>query len=336
MIWGDVEALTEMTRIVSDDPAIAQVLLLFDYPDRPLDSSWDAVLAGIIGGGKRASSAVIAAATLPDLINEDAARELASHGIPYVAGLGEAIRCAKALSRPPGDPARLREIAAAAAPRRGPEGADPEWLDEAEAKSVLARAGVAVPEGRPATDPESAAAEAEALGFPVALKLVAHGLLHKSEAGALRLGLETAEEVRVAGAELLALDQAGAGGPCLLVERMVEGEAELVVAAHRDGVVPALVVGLGGIWAEALDDVVVVPLPADPQRVEAALRSLRGAPLLTGSRGRAPLDLAAVADLAARVGALLIEADLQLVELNPVLVGYSGDGASAVDAVISR
>jgi len=102
---------------------------------------------------------------------------------------------------------------------------------------------VAVPEGRRATDPEGAAAEAEALGFPVAIKLVARGLIHKSEAGALRLGLETGEEVRVAAAELLALEQLGAAGPCLLVERMVEGEAELVVAAHRDGVVPALIVG---------------------------------------------------------------------------------------------
>jgi acyl-CoA synthetase (NDP forming) len=334
MIWGDVEALSEMTLIVSDDPGIAQVLLLFDYPDRPLDASWDAVLAGIIAGGKRASSAVIAAATLPDLINEDAARELAGHGIPYVAGLGEAIRCAKALSRPPGDPARLSEIAAAAAPRPGPEGADPEWLDEAEAKSLLAQAGVAVPEGRRATDPEGAAAEAEALGFPVAIKLVARGLIHKSEAGALRLGLATGEEVRVAAAELLALEQAGSAGPCLLVERMVEGEAELVVAAHRDGVVPALVVGLGGIWAEALDDVAVVPLPADPQRVEAALRSLRAAALLTGGRGRAPLDLPAAAALASRVGRLLLDADLDLIELNPVRLGVRG--AVALDAVISR
>jgi hypothetical protein len=133
---------------------------------------------------------------------------------------------------------------------------------------------------------------------------------------------------------LLALEQAGGAG--LLVERMAAGELELVVAAHREGVVPALAVGLGGVWTEALDDVAILPLPVSSDQVEQALRSLAGAPLLTGGRGRAPLDLPAAADLAARVGALLIEAGLQLVELNPVLVGRSGEGAIALDAVVSR
>ncbi|MGB2850224.1 MAG: acetate--CoA ligase family protein, partial [Solirubrobacterales bacterium] len=269
MIWGDTELLAELARIVSDDPGIAQVLLLFDYPNRALDASWDAVLAGIIAGAARASSAVIAATTLPDLINEEAARELAGHGVPFIAGLGEAVRAAKALGRPAGDADRLTTIAASAA-RPGSADGDPEWLDEAEAKVLLAAAGVVVPEGRTATDPESAAAAAEAIGLPVAVKLAARGLLHKSEAGALRLGLETGEEVHDAAAELLALDTGRADGARLLVERMAtDGGAELFVAAHRDGIVPALVVGLGGIWTEALDDVAIIPLPADPPRVEA-------------------------------------------------------------------
>jgi acyl-CoA synthetase (NDP forming) len=334
MIWGDTELLAELTRIVSDDPGVAQVLLLFDYPNRALDASWDAVLAGIIAGAARASSAVIAAATLPDLINEEAVRELAGHGVPFIAGLGEAVRAAKALARPPGDAARLREIAAAAGPRPGSPAGDPEWLDEAEAKALLAAAGVAVPEGRTATDAGSAASVAEAIGFPVAVKLVARGLLHKSEVGALRLGLETGEQVRAAAAELLALEAAAADGTGLFVERMAEGGAELFVAAHRSGIVPALVVGLGGIWTEALDDVAIIPLPADPPRVEEALRSLRTAAALTGGRGRPSLDLAAAAELAARVGRLLLDSNLDLIELNPVRVGTHG--ATALDAVISR
>ncbi len=334
MIWGDTELLAELSRIVSDDPGIAQVLLLFDYPNRALDASWDAVLAGIIAGAARASSAVIAAATLPDLINEEAVRELADHGVPFIAGLGEAVRAAKALARPPGDAARLREIAAAAAPRPGSPAGDSEWLDEAEAKALLAAAGVAVPEGRTATDAGSAASVAEAIGFPVAVKLVARGLLHKSEVGALRLGLETGEQVRAAATELLALEAATAEGTGLFVERMAEGGAELFVAAHRSGIVPALVVGLGGIWTEALDDIAIIPLPADPPRVEAALRSLRTAASLTGGRGRPPLDLVAAAELAARVGRLLLDSNLDLIELNPVCVGT--EGAVALDAVISR
>ena len=75
---------------------------------------------------------------------------------------------------------------------------------------------------------------------------------------------------------------------------------ELVVAARRDAVVPALVVGLGGVWTELLGDVAIIPLPATPERVEAGLRSLRGAGLLTGARGRPPVDLGALAPARAR------------------------------------
>ena len=117
----------------------------------------------------------------------------------------------------------------------------------------------------------------------------------------------------------------------MLVERMEAPGVELLVAARRDAVVPALVVGLGGIWTEIHDDVAVVPLPATPERVEEALRSLRGAPLLTGARGGPPLDVAAAARLAAGVGDLLLAEDLALIELNPVLVHERG--AVAVDAL---
>ena len=88
---------------------------------------------------------------------------------------------------------------------------------------------------------------------------------------------------------------------------MAEPGLELFVAAHRDGVVPVLVIGLGGVWAEVLDDVAVIPLPADADRVEAALLGLRAAPVLTGARGGEPYALRAAAELGARVGALLVD-----------------------------
>jgi hypothetical protein len=103
------------------------------------------------------------------------------------------------------------------------------------------------------------------------------------------------------------------------------------VSARRDAVVPSLAVGLGGVWTEALADAAVVPLPATPQRVERALRSLRGAALLIGGRGRPELDIGAAARIAAVVGRLLLESELELVELNPVVV-YD-EGAMVVDAL---
>jgi acetyl-CoA synthetase len=118
----------------------------------------------------------------------------------------------------------------------------------------------------------------------------------------------------------------------VLVEAMAPAGVELLVSARRDAVVPVLTVGLGGVWTEVFNDAAVVPLPADAARVETALRSLRAAPLLTGGRGTTPVDVGAAAALAASVGALLLERDLELIELNPVLV--NARGAVAVDALV--
>ena len=115
---------------------------------------------------------------------------------------------------------------------------------------------------------------------------------------------------------------------------MAEPGIELFVAARRDAVVPALVVGLGGTWTELLDDVAIVPLPAAAPRVELALRSLRAAGVLTGARGGAAVDLAALAALAAAAGELLLAERLELLELNPVIA--TPDGPVAVDAVARR
>jgi acetate---CoA ligase (ADP-forming) len=104
-----------------------------------------------------------------------------------------------------------------------------------------------------------------------------------------------------------------------------------MIAVRRDGFVPVLVVALGGVWVEVLDDAVVLPLPVDGAAVRDRLRRLRGAPLLTGGRGRPAVDLDALAELAVSVAALAERADLELVELNPVFA--RPDGATAVDAV---
>jgi succinyl-CoA synthetase beta subunit len=127
---------------------------------------------------------------------------------------------------------------------------------------------------------------------------------------------------------------AGQPNTPVLVEQMADPGVELLVAARRDAVVPALVVGLGGIWVEAVGDAAVIPLPADAARIEGALLSLRGAALLIGGRSSEGIDLAAVAHLAARVGQLLLDEDLVLIELNPVFAGPSG--AVAIDAVMRR
>lgn len=331
IIWGDVERLRDIIATVGADPSIEQLLVLYDHPRNmfgPGAESWDDVRAGIIAGAEVTDASVLVSSTLPDLIDDDACEELSVRGVVPLSGVRTALSVARALRRPPGDPVRIRAIAAAAA--GGAEGG--EWLDEAGAKALLAESGIAVPRGQVAGDADAAVAAWRGIGGPVALKLSAPGLLHKSETGALELALNDADEIRAA-FERLAAIEAPAGGR-VLVEAMATPEVELLVGARRDGVVPSLAIGFGGIWTEALDDVAVVPLPVSPERAERAILSLRAAPLLTGGRGREPLDLAGAAELASRAGDTLLEHDLALLELNPVAVGL--DGCVALDAVAQR
>jgi acetyl-CoA synthetase len=337
MIWDEPERLRKVVAAVGEDPAIDQLLMLFDQPgELPAESaaSWASVRDALVAGAMDSKASALLASTLPDLIDEEVALALTERAIPFVAGLRTSLLCASALRAAPGDPARLREIAAVAgrpvARAVAAEGGG--WLGEAEAKLALREAGIEVPAGRIAADPDDAVAAAAELGLPVALKLSGPGLRHKSEVGAIELGLADTDSVREAAGRLTSLP--AAAGAQLLVERMHAPEAELLVAAHTDGVVPCLVLALGGIWAEALDDVTVLPLPAGPERVEAAIRGLRGAGLLTGGRGRPALDVAAAARLAARTGELLVAEGLDLIELNPVAV--QRQGAVALDAVMLR
>jgi acetate---CoA ligase (ADP-forming) len=331
IIWGEVETLRDMIAAVGEDPGVDHVLAFYDQPqglEGAVRESWDAVREGIRAGAEASPVPTLVASTLPELLDDASAWELAGADVAAVAGLRTALACAAALRRPPGDGGRLRAIAAAAAGAR--DGRPGRWLDEASAKALLASAGIRVPPGRVARDEDDAAEIAERLGRPVALKLVGAGLRHKTEAGAVALGLEDERNVRWAYRDLVRAGAHPSGR--VLVEAMAPGGVELLVSARRDAVVPVLTVGLGGIWAEAFGDAAVIPLPADAARIERALRTLRAAPLLAGTRTGASVDVAAAAALAARVGALLLEQDLELIELNPVLV--NARGAVAVDALV--
>ncbi|HSJ17805.1 MAG TPA: acetate--CoA ligase family protein [Solirubrobacterales bacterium] len=344
MIWGERDRLRELITTVADDPGVGRVLVFYDEPgdlEGDPKTSWEAVREGILDGARASSVPVIVSSTLPELLQDDSAARFVAAGVPAIAGLRSGILCAAALATPPGDAARLREVAAFAhgasdqkardslanrALESGADRASGSWLPEHEAKELLRQAGVPVVEGRVARDEDEAVAILAELGPPVAAKLSGEDLRHKSELGALVLELTSEAEVRDAHGRLRAL-RSGA----VLIERHVPAGVELLVSARRTGVVPSLTIGLGGIWTEALDDAVVVPLPAAPERVERAVGELRGSGLLTGGRGRPSLDVASVARLAAGVGDLLLDAQLELVELNPVVV-YE-DGAVALDAV---
>ncbi len=334
MIWGETEALAELVVTMGEDPAIDQLLVFYDQLpglDAAGEASWRAVREGIVSGAARSPVPTMVCSTLPELIDDDDAWWFAQAGVPAVAGLRTGLRCVAARDTPEGDAARLREIATAARTAATSGGAA-FWLGEHEAKELLRAAGVPVVAGRPVGDARDAVAALHELGGAIVLKLSARSIQHKSELGGLELDLRSEAEVRAAFERLAGLAASHRG--TVLAEQMAPPGLELLVAARTGAVVPALVVGIGGIWTELLDRVVIIPLPADAVRIERALRRASFAPLLEEMRGTRPVDVGAAARLAERTGRLLLEQGLVEIELNPVLAWERG--AVALDALVRR
>jgi acyl-CoA synthetase (NDP forming) len=223
------------------------------------------------------------------------------HGCPLYDRIDDAMRMLAAYRayRPPG--------AADAAPRlarqpRPPLDLRPGYLTEPETKALLTRYGIPVTRERIVGSAAAAGAAATEIGFPVVLKAVTRRLVHKSDAGLVKLGLADVEAVALAYGEVTAglqrLDPDGA----VIVAEMVTGELELILGATHDPQFGATVmVGAGGVLVELLGDVEMAAAPLDRAAAEAMLRRLRIWPLLAGFRGRPALDVAAAADALSRL-----------------------------------
>jgi|HubBroStandDraft_3_1064219.scaffolds.fasta_scaffold01425_6 acyl-CoA synthetase (NDP forming) len=225
-------------------------------------------------------------------------------------------------------------VAPVAIPQLG-AGAQPEWLG----KKVLAALGIATPAGELARTVEAAVAVANRIGYPVAMKAQAAKLEHKTEAGGVMLGVANAEDVRSAWKTLhdnVARAQSGLKLDGVLVEAMSPRGLELVVGARRDprwG--PVVLVGLGGIWVEALGDVRLMPPDLSEAEIVGELHKLKTAKLLNGFRGAPPVDINAVADAVAAIGRLMrAHPGITEVDINPLMVHAAGHGATALDALI--
>ena len=222
------------------------------------------------------------------------------------------------------------------APPHRASGGAPVGLSEAASLEILRRAGLAVTDAIPAADPDAAArAAASFAGRAVAIKLEAVGLAHKTDAGAVVLDVVGDEAVGGVTERLLETGRAaGLDVRGVLVEPMAEPGLELIVGMRRDPLFgPVVLVGLGGVLAEVLDDVAIRLAPVTAGEAAAMLADLRGAALLDGPRGRPAIDRAAIVDLVVRLGDLAAaRPDIVEIDLNPVIAGPGG--AIAVDALV--
>ncbi|MDT4982363.1 MAG: hypothetical protein QOG07_4242 [Pseudonocardiales bacterium] len=201
------------------------------------------------------------------------------------------------------------------------------WLDPDPGAALLAASGIPTVLGQTCATAEAAVAVAEELGYPVVAKVVHPDLLHKSAAQGVHLGLTDRHTVHAAATKLLGM---GAGA-CVLVQRQESAGLEVIIGGIRDPQFgPVVLVGLGGVFVEAIDDVAVGLAPLRHDQARRLLADLRGHHVFDGAPGSEPADLDALSALICAVGDVLVAVpEIAELDLNPVLV--NGSACTAVD-----
>jgi acyl-CoA synthetase (NDP forming) len=208
-----------------------------------------------------------------------------------------------------------------------------------ESMQVLGHYGIPTALGVSASTMEEARAAAEQMGYPVAIKVISEQISHKSDVGGVQLNLRNGPAVEAAFEDMLkrihqSYPEAKIDG--VLVQPMVTGGQELILGGHQDpNFGPVVLIGLGGIFVEVLEEVSLRVAPITPKEAREMIDELRGAPILKGARGHKPSDLHAVSEALLRLSQLLIDfPDIRELDINPLRVFQENSGCRALDARI--
>jgi acetyl coenzyme A synthetase (ADP forming)-like protein len=294
--------------------------------------------AGKLGDGLPLLSVFMSAQGVPPELRGEGIR-IPSYAFPEEAAraLAHAARYGAWIRRPEGIVREFADVrsADATALLGAATAGGPRWLDPEEVASLLSSYGLPLAEWRLTASPEAAAQAAGELGGPVAIKAVAPGLVHKTEAGAVRLGLATPGEVEEAAREMaVAVERAGHAVDRFLVQQMAPPGVEMLIGVVNDPMFgPVVACGAGGTAVELLRDVSVRITPLTDLDAREMVSSLATFPLLEGYRGAPAADIPALEEAIQRVAAM-VEAHPEIAELdcNPVMA--TPTGVTVVDARI--
>jgi acyl-CoA synthetase (NDP forming) len=210
-------------------------------------------------------------------------------------------------------------------------------LTEFESKELLKKAGIPIVKTKMARDQREAILQSQEIGFPVVLKIASPDVIHKSDSGGVKLGLNNVAGVRTAYDEIVTnvnhqYPHAKIQG--VSVQKMVRPGTEVIIGTNKDPQFgPVIMFGVGGIFVEILKDVSFRIIPVNERNAREMIQEIKGYPLLQGYRGKEPADIPALIDLILKISKFVDEnPKIKELELNPVFA-YS-EGAMAVDARI--
>ena len=332
LVDPDMYART-LTALFDDDRFGSIVVGLIQTDKRTCDIKFPPVLRAL-REGRPDKPVIVAGLDEGARVPGEYISELRALGSAYFPSTERALRALARLA----EHAKRAEVAVPARPT--PLSGLADWqgvVPEYAAKQLLAPLGIAFPEGRFARSEDEAVEAARAIGGKVVMKAQSPALSHKSDAGGVALKLNGDEAIRAAWRKMhddVARYDASIRLDGVLIEAMGEPGIELIVGARNDpewG--PVLLAGFGGVTAEILKDVRLLPPELDEAAVAAELRRLKSAKLFDGFRGAAPVDMDAAARLIVSLGRIMMaEPRLSEVDLNPVVL--RPDGCVALDALL--
>jgi acetate---CoA ligase (ADP-forming) len=329
-VINDPGIWTRAANALVADPAIGSLAMLA-VPGTPKQAihKGQVVLSAMVASGKPAVVAMLGDESpipaevysmfrergVPVFRSPERALQALAHATRYGRALATANATAPSINAPP-------------LPHHG-------TLPEHVGKTYLAALGISIPKGKLARDLATANAIAAEIGYPVALKAQANSLSHKSDRGGVIIGIENVETLASAWNAMQAA-MAGIVLDGILIEQMITGGLEMIVGARRDpSWGPVVMVGLGGIFVEALKDVRLMPASLPKERIIAECYQLNGSAMLRGVRGRPAVDVEALADVVLRVAAaMMARPEITEIDINPLAVLPAGQGATALDALI--
>jgi acetyl coenzyme A synthetase (ADP forming)-like protein len=336
------------TLLAADDvDALVVIYIPIDYAQKPviLDAISAGIMAGRAAGG--AGKPVLASLMVEEGSNQPlraGPESIPAYAFPEAAArvLGKVAEYADWRAQPSGmlleyddvDVQTARDICHLALGKRGAG-----WLSTEETRQLLSAMGLPVAPGGMAYSPEEAVALAQEIGFPVAVKLASHVIVHKTEMGGIALNLRHEDAVRQAYEAIRQrLDREGQleAMEGVLVQPMVAGGVEVMVGVTADPLFgPLIAFGLGGVHVEVLGDVSFRVTPLTDRDAGEMVRSIRGYRLLEGYRGHPPADVKALEEVLLRVSFLVEQIpEITEIDLNPIFALPPGEGCQIVDARI--